>query len=184
MLGPEARQHLLGIATRSIRHGLAHGEKYDVDLDGLPPVLRGHRATFVTLESNHRLRGCVGSLRATRPLAADIAHNAHGAAFTDPRFPPLDETELAALHVKISVLSPCEPIHAASEADLVARLRPGIDGLVIEDGDKHATYLPSVWESIPEPVRFAQELARKAGWPEGYWSGTMRAWRYTTEEFD
>ena len=183
-LDSEARRRLLGIAMRSIRHGLAHGKKCDVDLDGLPPTLREHRATFVTLESNHRLRGCIGSLRATRPLAADVAHNAYGAAFDDPRFSPLGEGEPTALHVKISVLSPHEPIRAESEAGLAARLRPGIDGLVIEDGEKRAIFLPSVWESIPEPARFVRELAAKADWPAGRWPEAVRAWRYTTEEFD
>ena len=182
-LDSEARRRLLGVAMRSIRHGLAHGKKCAVDLDGLPPALREHRATFVTLESNRRLRGCIGSLRATRPLAADVAHNAHGAAFDDPRFPPIREDELDALHVKISVLSPHEPTGAESEAGLAARLRPGIDGLVIEAGERRATFLPSVWESIPEPVRFVRELTAKADWPAGRWPDTARAWRYTTEEF-
>ena len=180
----ESRRRLLGIATRSIRHGLARGEKYEVDLDGLPPALREYRATFVTLELNQRLRGCIGSLRAKRSLAADVAHNAHAAAFHDPRFPPLEEDELAALDVKISVLSPHEPIGAESEAGLISRLRPGIDGLIIEDGAKRATFLPSVWRGTPEPVRFVRDLAAKAGWPAGRWPGAACAWRYTAEEFD
>ncbi len=180
----ESRRRLLGIATRSIRHGFARGKKYEVDLDGLPPALREHRATFVTLELNQRLRGCIGSLRVRRPLAADVAHNAQAAAFHDPRFPPLEEDELAALDVKVSVLSPQESIGAESEAGLISRLRPGIDGLIIEDGAKRATFLPSVWRGIPEPVRFVRELAAKADWPAGRWPGAACAWRYTTEEFD
>ena len=71
-----------------------------------------------------------------------------------------------------------------SETDLVASLRPGIDGLIVRDGDKRATFLPSVWEGIPEPERFVRALTKKAGWPEGHWSDTARVWRYTTEEFD
>ena len=183
-LGLEARRHLLGIAARSIRHGVAHGKACEVDLDGLPPALRERRATFVTLEAERRLRGCIGSLRAMRPLAEDVAHNAHGAAFADPRFPPVEEGDIEGLGIKISVLSPPVPIRAESEADLVARLRPGIDGLIIKDGEKRATFLPSVWKGIPEPARFVRGLARKAGWPAGHWAGTVRAWRYTTEEFD
>ena len=183
-LDSEARRRLLGIAMRSIRHGFAYGKKCTVDLDALPPALRRRRAAFVTLESNRRLRGCIGSLRATRPLAADVAHNAHDAAFDDPRFPALGEDELATLHVRISVLSPHESIRADSEADLASRLRPGIDGLVIEAGERRATFLPSVWESIPEPARFVRELTAKAGWPAGRWPDAARAWRYTTEEFD
>ena len=75
-------------------------------------------------------------------------------------------------------------MHVGSEADLVSRLRPDIDGLIIEDGKKCATFLPSVWKGIPEPARFVRELAAKAGWPAGHWSATVRAWRYTTGEFD
>ena len=183
-LGLEARRHLLGIAARSIRHGTEHGRACDVDLDRLPPSLRERRATFVTLESNRRLRGCVGSLQATRPLAEDVAHNAHGAAFTDPRFPPIQEDDLEGLSIKISVLSPPVPMQVESQADLVAQLRPGVDGLILQDGEKRATFLPSVWSGIPEPERFVGQLARKADWPAGHWAETVRAWRYTTEEFD
>ena len=183
-LGPEARRHLLGIAARSIRHGIEHGKACEVDLDRLPPTLRDRRATFVTLESDRRLRGCIGSLEATRPLAADVAHNAHAAASADPRFPPVEKDEVEGLGIKISVLSSPEPMRVESEAELVAGLRAGVDGLIIEDGDKRATFLPSVWKGIPEPARFVRELARKAGWRDGHWSKTVRAWRYTSEEFD
>ena len=183
-LGLEARRHLLGIAARSICHGVAHGKACEVDLDRLPPALRERRAAFVTLEAERRLRGCIGSLRATRPLAADVAHNAHAAAFADPRLPPVKEDEIEGLRIKISVLSSPAPMHVESEADLVARLRPGTDGLIIEDGDKRATFLPSVWKGMPESERFVRKLAEKAGWPEGHWSESVRIWRYTTEEFD
>ena len=184
VLGLEARRHLLGIAARSIRHGIEHGKACEVDPDRLPTALRDRRATFVTLESNRRLRGCIGSLEATRPLAVDVAHNARAAASADPRFPPVERDELEGLGIKISVLSSPEPMRVESEADLVARLRPGIDGLIIKDRDKRATFLPSVWKGIPEPARFVRELAKKADWPTGHWSETVRVWRYTTEEFD
>ena len=183
-LDPESRRHLLGIAARSIRHGVEHGKACDVDLGTLPPALGERRASFVTLESDRRLRGCIGSLEANRPLAADVAHNAHGAAFADPRFPPVEEDEIEGLRIKVSVLCPATPMRVESEADLVARLRPGVDGLVIEDGDKRATFLPGVWKGIPEPERFVRALAKKAGWPAGHWSDTVRVWRYTTEELD
>ena len=183
-LDPGSRRHLLGIAARSIRHGLEHGKACAVDLDRLAPALRERRASFVTLEADGRLRGCIGSLEVARPLAADVAHNAHGAAFADPRFPAVKEDEVERLRIKISVLSPAAPMQVESEADLVASLRPGIDGLIVRDGDKRATFLPSVWTGIPEPERFVRALAKKAGWPEGQWSDTARVWRYTTEEFD
>ena len=179
-----SRRRLLDIAARSIRHGLDHGKACDVDPGHLPPALGELRPSFVTLKSDGRLRGCIGSLEAIRPLAADVAHNAHGAAFTDPRFPPVGEDEVEGLRIRISVLSPAVPMQAESQADLVASLRPGVDGLVIRDGDKRATFLPSVWKGIPEPERFVRTLTEKAGWPAGHWSDTVRAWRYTTEEFD
>ena len=183
-IGLEARRHLLGIAARSIRHGLTHGKACAVDLERLPQVLRECRATFVTLEADHRLRGCIGSLEATRPLAEDVARNAHDAAFADPRFPPVEQDDLEGLGIGISILSAPVPLHVESEADLVSRLRPGIDGLIIQDGENRATFLPSVWKSIPESARFVRELIGKAGWPAGRWPETVRAWRYTTEEFD
>ena len=184
VLDQESRRHLLGIAARSIRHGIEHGRACDAGLDRLPPSLRERRASFVTLEADGRLRGCIGGLEATRPLAADVAHNAHGAAFADPRFPPVKEDEVEGLRIKISVLSPAARMQVASEAELVAALRPGVDGLVIEDGNKRATFLPSVWRGIPEPERFVRALAKKAGWPAGHWSDTVRVRRYTTEEFE
>ena len=180
----EARRHLLGIATRSIHHGVTHGKACSVDLDRLPPALLARRATFVTLESDRRLRGCIGSLQATRPLVEDVANNAHAAALDDPRFSPVKADELGGLHIKISVLSPPVPMRAESQADIATQLRPDVDGLIIQDGEKRATFLPSVWKGIPEPRRFVGELARKAGWTEGHWSGEVRAWRYTTEELD
>ena len=183
-LGLESRRHLLDIAARSIRHGIANGRACAVDLERLPPELGERRATFVTLESKGRLRGCIGSLEATRPLAADVAHNAHAAASADPRFSPVEEGELDEIRIRVSVLSPPVPMPVRSEADLVSRLRPGVDGLILQDEDKRATYLPSVWKGIAEPERFVRELARKAGWDAGHWSETVQAWRYTTEEFD
>ena len=183
-LGLEERRHLLDIAARSIRHGIAQGKACGVDLDRLPPALRERRATFVTLESSRRLRGCIGSLQATRPLAEDVAHNAHAAASDDPRFSPVTDDELGGLGIKISVLSPPVPMQAESQADLAVQLRPDVDGLIIQDGEKRATFLPSVWRGIPQPERFVGELAKKAGWDEGHWSESARAWRYTTEELD
>ena len=95
----------------------------------------------------------------------------------------MEEGEIDGISIRISVLSPPVPMRARSEADLVSRLRPGVDGLILQDGDKRATYLPSVWKGIAEPERFVRELAKKAGWAAGHWTDTVRAWRYTTEEF-
>lgn len=180
-LSAEQRRFLLELARRSIRCGLDHGAPLAVDLTQLPPALTARRATFVTLEKLGRLRGCIGMLEATRPLAEDIAQNAYAAAFRDPRFPPLERGEFESLDIHLSLLTPPEPLNAASEAELLALLRPGTDGLILEDRGRRATFLPSVWEQLPDPSEFLAHLKRKAGWPADWWSPTLKAYRYRAE---
>jgi AmmeMemoRadiSam system protein A len=178
------RRLLLEVARRSIRHGLDRGRPLSVDPGDFPDILRPVAATFVTLEDGAGLRGCIGRLEATRPLVEDVADNAYAAAFRDPRFPPLREDEWAAgLDVHISVLTPPEPLPVKDEEDLLAILRPGEDGLILEEGPNHATFLPSVWESLPKPADFLFHLKQKAGLPPGYWSTEMRFQRYGSENF-
>ncbi len=180
-LTQQERQLLLQLARESIRHGARHGNPPVVELHNLPPALKQIRATFVTLEELGQLRGCIGSLEARRPLAEDVVQNAFAAAFGDPRFPPVTEPEVDKLDIHISVLSPLEEMHFASEADLLRQIRPGIDGLVLEDGPYRGTFLPAVWESLPDKRDFLRHLKIKAGLPPDYWSNTLRVWRYTTE---
>jgi AmmeMemoRadiSam system protein A len=170
---------LLEVARDSIRHGLDVGGPLVVDPSAFPPELREPRATFVTLKRANALRGCTGSIEARRPLVADIAHNAHASAFADPRFPALTPPEFEDLEVQLSILSPLERMYVDSEEALIAALRPKVDGLVICDGERLGTYLPAVWDSLPEARRFVQELKRKAGLPQDYWSGTIELHRYT-----
>lgn len=180
-LTDEHRKQLLDIARRSLEHGVTHSAPLPLDPEQLPDALRIPRASFVTLEHNGALRGCIGSLEAREPLAVDVAHNAYNAGFRDPRFPPVTAGELDELDVHISVLAPPEAMSFDSEADLLNQLRPGVDGLIIEDRGRRATFLPSVWDGVPEPGLFLAHLKQKAGWPADYWSPTLRAWRYTTE---
>lgn len=175
------RQQLLDLAEASVRHGLEHGAALPVDEPALSPALRAIRATFVTIEKARNLRGCIGSLNPVRPLAVDIAENAFMAAFEDPRFPAVSETEVHELDIHLSILSPLEEVIFSSEEELRSRLRPGVDGLMIKEGAQRATFLPSVWESLPDPVEFLRYLKAKAGWAENYWSDGIRASRYTTE---
>ena len=126
------------------------------------------------------LRGCIGSLEADSPLVVDVARSAFRAAYEDPRFSPLAAEERQRLEIHISVLSRSEPMILASEADLCARLRPGIDGLVLGEGSLRATFLPDVWESLPEPSEFVARLKEKAGLAAGHWSPDMQVSRYTT----
>lgn len=174
---------LLEIAEKSLRHGLAEGIPLPVEPNDYTAGLQVYRATFVTLESNGRLRGCIGTLAAIRPLIGDVAHNAFAAGFHDPRFLPLSEPELEGLALHISVLSKPEPLEADSEETLLAQLRPGIDGLILTDLNRRSTFLPTVWESLPDPQKFLGQLKMKAGLPPNYWSATLRFQRYTTEIF-
>jgi AmmeMemoRadiSam system protein A len=180
----EAERHqLLDLARSSIRYGLTHHRPLPVDPLDYPPALREPRAVFVTLNKRGRLRGCIGHLEACQALIHDVAENAYSAAFRDPRFPPLGAEELADLDIHISVLSPPEPLRVASEAELLSKVRPGIDGLILEDGRHRGTFLPAVWESLPEPEQFLLRLKEKAGLPPGSWSDSIRVSRYTAEAF-
>ncbi len=147
------------------------------------PLLRAQRNTFVTLEIDGRLRGCIGSLRPHRSLAEDVCVNARKAAYADPRFRPLEPDEIDRLQVSVSVLSHPRAIPADSEAQLIEQLRPDTDGLILADGDRSALFLPSVWRSLPDPRRFVRELRRKARLPEEGWTPTMRAMRFGAEYF-
>ncbi|MDK2857695.1 MAG: uncharacterized protein PWQ89_814 [Verrucomicrobiota bacterium] len=149
----------------------------------LPEELKEKRATFVTLTIGGRLRGCIGTLEAVRPLAEDVAANARSAAFDDPRFPPLTKAEFEKLEIHISVLSPPEEINFSSEEDLLSKIRPGIDGLILQDGFRRGTFLPSVWDELPDKRDFWEHLKLKAGLPADHWSDTVRVFRYTTEYF-
>jgi AmmeMemoRadiSam system protein A len=140
-------------------------------------------AVFVTLTQDGRLRGCIGSLEACRSLREDLETNACAAAFRDPRFPPLSADELAATRVEVSILSKPEPMSFAGEADAVRQLRPGIDGVLLEYGRHRGTFLPQVWEQLPDPVQFMHHLKLKAGLPPDFWSDEMRLSRYTVEKF-
>lgn len=177
---PIARR-LLAIARASIRHGLDHGRALRVELEQEPPELRPVRATFVTLRQQGTLRGCIGTLEARDPLAQDVATHAYEAAFEDPRFEPLQAGEFDLLHLHISILSPSEPLPCRDEEELLARLRPGVDGLILQDGAHRATFLPAVWDDLQEPEAFLAHLKMKAGLPAHHWSAALRFWRYRAE---
>lgn len=179
----QQRTTLLQLAAASIHHGLEYGRPLTVDTDEFEEPLRQLRACFVTLEIDGALRGCIGSLQAVRPLVEDVAENAHAAAFSDPRFPPLGKAEYSRLHLDISVLQPAVEMEVVDEADLLRQLRPGVDGLILEEGFARATFLPSVWETLPSPAEFLAHLKMKAGLSSHYWSQNIRFSRYTTEAF-
>jgi AmmeMemoRadiSam system protein A len=172
---------LLNLAKESIAHGLKKGRPLSIKAADYADELQVPRATFVTLEINKQLRGCIGMLEATRPLVLDVVENAFAAAFRDPRFPPLSEIEYADLDIHISILTPSEPMSFSSEEDLIRQLQPGVDGLIMQEGWQRGTFLPSVWESLPEPKQFLQHLKQKSGLPSHYWSNTLKVYRYRCE---
>ena len=183
VLAPAERALLLSLARESIEQGVGLTRPADAPaVHTLPGTLRAFGATFVTLTCELGLRGCRGALEPFRPLAHDVWFNAWASAFDDPRFTPLQMTELAALDIEVSVLSALEPLVAATEAELLAVLEPRRHGVVIALGSRRATFLPQVWESLPEPSRFLAELRVKAGLPSGFWSPELKAWRYTVEK--
>lgn len=146
------------------------------------PWLREPGAAFVTLERGGELRGCIGSLEPRRPLGEDVADNARAAALRDPRFPPLAPEELGDLSIEISVLGPARPLAAASEEEAAARLGHD-EGVILESGGRRATFLPQVWEDLPEPRDFLAQLKRKAGLPSRGWPADARLWTYSVTRF-
>ena len=142
------------------------------------PALERTAATFITLKKDGRLRGCIGSLSPHRSLRQDLEANAKAAAFGDPRFEPLRFDELRSVSVEVSLLSPLEPMTFRDEADLVSQLRPGEDGLVLQHGSHRGTFLPQVWETVPAPADFLNDLKRKAGLPRDFWHPDVRVMRY------
>lgn len=173
---------VLEVARRAVEQGARMGQPLIVDVAAFPPALREWGAAFVTLQKQGQLRGCIGDTEAFRSLVVSVADVAFRAARSDPRFPPVGEDELAEIDLHVSILTPLERVAVGSEGELLATLRPGVDGLLLRDGRARATFLPAVWETLPEPLDFLIHLKRKAGWPADYWSDTLEVFRYQAEK--
>ena len=178
-LPPDAGPVLTGLARAAIAQvfdggALPHDQAAWLDAPG---------ASFVTLTQSGRLRGCIGSLQAWQPLRDDVAGNACAAAFRDPRFPALRAEELPVTQIEVSVLSAPEPMPFTSQADALAQLRPGQDGVILSAGRHRATFLPQVWEELPTPAEFISHLLLKAGLPPDYWSDAVQISRYSVTAF-
>jgi len=167
----------LGLATRN------GGKAPPPTLAAGSPALSAWRATFVTLTENERLRGCIGSLDPRRPLIDDAVANTAQAAFADPRFPPLKESELAGLRLDVSILSYPRPIPTESVSELVAALEPDRDGLILSAGTRRALFLPSVWRHLPDARAFVRHLMAKAGFDSNRWPEGLEARRFRVESF-
>jgi len=181
MYNREEKNSLLEQVTISIEYGLKNQNQINVDKTHFSKKLVENRACFVTLHLKNNLRGCIGSLNASKPLIEDVNFNAYAAAFEDPRFPRLTKDEFINISTEISVLSIPEEIIFTSENDLLSKLRIGIDGIVFEYGSYRATYLPTVWSSLPTPKLFLNSLKEKSGLNSSFWSKDVRCYRYTTE---
>jgi AmmeMemoRadiSam system protein A len=170
---------LIPIARTAISNALGRAMQASEDAGWL----REPGACFVTLTQDKKLRGCIGSLEAHRPLLEDVKANACAAAFRDTRFSPLALDELDCTEVEISLLSPMQPMTFSSEPDALRQLRPGIDGVVFECGHYRSTFLPQVWEQLPEPAIFIGHLKLKAGLPADFWAPDVRLLRYTVSKW-
>jgi len=179
-------QHiLLNLAREAISYAVQGDQAPAADLSSLTSRLSQKGASFVTLLGPHgELRGCIGTIEAHSPLAHDVQRNALGSAMRDPRFPPVSPDELDGLHIELSILTPPQALDFDGPDDLLAKIRPHIDGIIIEKGWQRATLLPSVWEKIPDPRQFMNTLCLKAGlWEDEWQQPGMAVYVYQAEKF-
>jgi AmmeMemoRadiSam system protein A len=171
---------LLGLARASVANALQAGPAVAIP-DA--PWLSERRATFVTLTQEEKLRGCIGSLQPARALGDDVVANAAAAALADRRFSPLGRDDLAKVEMEVSLLSAPTAVLFGDEPELLAALRPGVDGVILASADKRGTYLPQVWEQIPEPDKFMASLMQKAGMPADTRLTRCQVWRYQVKKW-
>ena len=184
VLAPDTRRWLLALARTTIERALG-GDPTDPPGTGrVPDDAAAPGAAFVTLRRDGQLLGCIGSMTPTRPLADDVAAHAYDAAFRDPRLPAVTRQDLDRMVVEISVLGPLEPIDVHSREELLAALRPGVDGVLVTSRQGRATFLPAVWHQVADGEEFLDLLWRKAGLARGSWPTDLRAERYQVTEFD
>ncbi|WP_397541764.1 AmmeMemoRadiSam system protein B [Roseovarius salis] len=183
ILGDEHRAALLRAGRQALAARLSGGASTSVAVGDFGHPLQGHGAAFVTLLKDGALRGCIGSLVPRQPLVTDVVDNTLKAGFHDPRFAPMAADELERVTLKIATLSPAAPLRVRTETDLLSRLSPGRDGLVLSDGPRRGVFLPMVWDSLPDPRDFVTALKQKAGLPPGHWSDTLTFERFSAESF-
>jgi uncharacterized protein len=183
-LSDDERLYLLTLARQSIENCANGTPAPHIDIKSLSPALKEQGASFVTLTSRGYLRGCVGALEPYQSLAEDVSEHAVAAAFQDYRFPPVQAKELKEIKIEISYLTHPEPLKYENPDELPRLLRPDIDGVVIRDGGRRATFLPQVWEKIPDPEEFLEELCMKMGAPANLWRRKkLDVLIYQVEEF-
>lgn len=180
----EEKQTLLEVARRSMESAVNGKKPPALDAFSLTSTLRADGASFVTLTKRGDLRGCIGALEPYQPLAADVRDHAVAAALEDYRFPPVEPSELTEIEVEVSRLTVPTPLEYGNTDDLLARLRPGVDGVILKDGFHRATFLPQVWAQLPEKAAFLAHLCSKMGAAPDLWKRKhLEVMIYTVEEF-
>lgn len=183
-LSPQDQNILLQLAREAVTDAVNGEPIPGLDLNRLPEILKEERASFVTLTINDQLRGCIGTIEAYRPLAIDVQEHAVAAALHDFRFPPVKPAETELIRIEISVLTPKTPLHYEKPQELLTKIRPQVDGVILEDGHKKATFLPQVWEKVPDPETFLSHLCLKMGAPFDLWCRKpIKAYVYQVEKF-
>jgi uncharacterized protein len=175
---------LLRLAREAMERGVKGEELSSLDLSSLPPCLREEGSSFITLTMGGQLRGCIGSLNPYQPLADDVREHAVAAALSDPRFPPVRESELKGIQIEVSRLTRPTSLEYKDADDLLGKLRPHVDGVILRDAFHRATFLPQVWEKIPDPAEFLNNLCYKMGLRHDAWrSKHLEVSTYQVEEF-
>ena len=183
-LSPDERSILLRIARQAIEKAVDQEPIEPLDLPSLTAQLQAAGASFVTLTNMGELRGCIGALQAYQPLVLDVQEHAIAAAMEDYRFPPVSREEVPLLEIEISRLTPSYPLEYSNGEDLLNQLRPGVDGVILRNGIQRATFLPQVWEQVPNPEDFLTHLCLKMGAPGDLWRRQLlRVETYQVEEF-
>ena len=183
-LTPEEKQTLLRLARQALESGVRGTTLPIIDLSTLTPILQGEGASFVTLTVHGELRGCIGALEPYQPLAEDVREHAVAAALEDYRFPQVQENELAKIQIEVSRLTVPVPLDYKDADDLLAKLRPGVDGVILRDSFRRATFLPQVWEKIPDAAAFLANLCYKMGAAPDTWKRKhLEVLIYQVEEF-
>lgn len=181
----EQGRFLLKVARETIEAKLLSKDRKRIPLEGLPDELKRPGAAFVTITENGQLRGCIGHIIAREPLIRSVEDNAVAAAFEDPRFLPLRKEELKKIKIEVSVLTEPKPLRYKDAEDLLDKLRPGTDGVIIKKGPYSATFLPQVWEQLPNKELFLEHLCLKAGLPSDEWKrGNLKVLIYQVQAFE
>jgi AmmeMemoRadiSam system protein A len=178
------KQILLQHAREAMEYGVTGRTLPILDQNSLPPHLLEHGSSFVTLTIHTELRGCIGSLEAHQSLVDDVREHAIAAALQDPRFPPVQPVELENIHLEISCLTTPQPLEYSSADDLIKKLKPHVDGVILQNGRRRTTFLPQVWAKIPDPEQFLERLCQKMGMDASAWRHIpMQVFVYQAEDF-